>query len=225
MKKFFFVALVLLLVGAVTTSFSQVKLSFGPKLGIVMANATFDPDVPSSITKSSRTGFTGGAAFEVMFSGIPLGIEADLLYSMGGTILEGPIFDVGLPGPVTGKLTEKITFIEIPVLLKGKFPTASAISPYVYAGPSLGIVATSKSLAEPTNYTSQEIDTKETTSSTDLALVFGGGAEFKIESKVGLTFDVRYALGLTDMVKNPEAGESKVKTNGLSFMVGCLFTL
>jgi opacity protein-like surface antigen len=219
MKKFFFVALVLLLVGAVTTSFSQAKLSFGPKLGIVMANASFDPDVPAGVTKSSRTGFTGGAALEVMFSGIPLGIEADLLYTMGGTKLEAS------SGGVTGTQTEKLTFIEIPVLLKGKFATKSPVSPYVYAGPSLAFTASAKEVVEVTGYGSQETDVKDQIKSTNFSLVFGGGAEFQIESKVGLTFDVRYGLGLSDMAKDPDPGDPKIKTNGLSLMVGCLFTL
>jgi outer membrane protein W len=219
MKKFLFVAFVLLLVCAVTTSYSQVKMSFGPKLGIVMANASYDPDLPSAISKSSRTGFTGGAAFEMMFSKIPLGIEADLLYSMGGTVLEGTI------GTTKVTQTEKLTFIQIPVLLKGKFVTKSIVSPYVYAGPALAITASAKELEEATGYTSQETDIKDQTAGTDFSLVFGGGAEFQVESKVGVTFDIRYGLGLTDMVKNPSPGDSKVKTRGLSLMVGCLFTL
>jgi hypothetical protein len=66
---------------------------------------------------------------------------------------------------------------------------------------------------------------KDNTTSTDFALVFGGGAEFQIESKVGLTFDVRYGLGLTDMNKNPQPGDAKVKTRGLYFLVGAMFTL
>jgi outer membrane protein W len=207
------------LVCAVTTSYSQVKMSFGPKLGIVMANASYDPDLPSAISKSSRTGFTGGAAFEMMFSKIPLGIEADLLYSMGGTVLEGTI------GTTKVTQTEKLTFIQIPVLLKGKFVTKSIVSPYVYAGPALAITASAKELEEATGYTSQETDIKDQTAGTDFSLVFGGGAEFQVESKVGVTFDIRYGLGLTDMVKNPSPGDSKVKTRGLSLMVGCLFTL
>jgi outer membrane protein W len=219
MKRVFVIAIVVLLAGAMCVSYSQVKMSFGPKLGIVLANASFDPDLPSAVTKSSRTGFSGGAAFEVMFPDIPLGIEADLLYTMGGTVLEGTV------GTTKVTDTEKLTFIQIPVLLKGKFATKSIVSPYVYAGPALGITASAKELVEAPGYTSQETDVKDNTTGTDFSLVFGGGAEFKIESKVGLTFDVRYGLGLTDMNKNPQPGDSKVKTRGLSFLVGAMFTL
>lgn len=215
MKKLFFVALVLLLVGAVSTSLSQVKFSFGPKLGLNMASASFDPDWGSNVTKSSRTGFIGGAAFEVMFSGIPLGIEADLFYAMEGVKLEA----------TNEKLTEKLDVIQIPVLLKGKFPTGSPISPYVYFGPALGIVASANETYEVTGQGSQDTDVKDRTSGTDFQLVFGGGAEFKIESKVGLTFDVRYGLGLNDMTKNPTAESRKVKTRALSIMIGAMFGL
>ncbi len=223
MRKVLFV--VLLLVGAVTAAYSQVTMSFGPKLGLAIANESYNPDLQSSIDKSSRTGFTGGAAFEMMFSGIPLGIEADLFYTMGGTVLEGPVFANELGGPVTGTLTEKLTFIEIPVLLKGKFPTGTPVSPYVYAGPSLGFLAAAKDLQEPTGYLSDEVDGSSDYTSTDFSLVFGAGADFKIESKVAVTFDIRYGLGLTDMVKNPLPDQSTLKTNGLSFLIGCMFQL
>lgn len=219
MKKFYVIAVVLLLVAAVTTSFSQMKLAFGPKIGLVLANASFDPDLPSGITKSTRTGFAGGAAFEMMFSNVPLGIEADLFYAMGGNVLEATINNV--------KVTEtsKVDFIQIPILFKGKLPTNSIVTPYAFVGPALAFVATAKTVDEATGFQTTETDTKDQTTSMDFQLLFGAGADFQIERKVNLTFDFRYGLGLTDMVKNPGVGDPKIKTRGIYFLVGAMFTL
>ena len=211
MKKVLLVALVVLLVGAVSTSVAQVKVSLGPKLGLNLANVSFDPDPfgASGISKSSRTGFVGGAAIEMMFSGAPLALEADLFYMMGGCELSSR----GSTG------TWQVDAIQIPVLFKGKFPTPGIISPYVYAGPALAIVTTAKVKSG-----GDEEDIKDHISSTDFELVFGAGAEFKVESKIGVTFDVRYELGLTDMDKETP-GEPAIKSRGLMFMVGAMFYL
>ncbi len=215
MKKFALVLLVVLLIGAVSTSVSQVKMSFGPKIGLNLAGASFDPDYSSDITKSSHTGFMGGAAFEVMFSGIPLGIEANLFYAMGGVELSAP----------GEKLTWKIDEILIPVLLKGKFATGSPVSPYAYIGPALGFVTTSKQTYEATGQPTEEQDVSNNTSGTDFQFIFGGGAEFKVESMVAVTLDLRYGLGLTDLTKNQSVNGRSVKTHGFGILVGCMFTL
>ena len=209
MKKVIVFALVVLLVGAVSMSVAQVKISLGPKLGLNMANVSFDPDPFAGVTKSSRTGFVGGAAFEMMFSGVPLGIEADLFYAMGGCELSG--------GGTT--VTWQVDVIQIPVLFKGKFTTPGIISPYVYAGPALGFVTTAK-VKGP----GAEIDVKENITSTDFELLFGAGAELKVESKIGVTFDIRYGLGLNDMDKEAP-GDPAIKSRGLMLLVGAMFYL
>jgi opacity protein-like surface antigen len=221
MKKLMLLALVVLLVGAVSVSVAQVKFCLGPKVGLVMSNASFSPDLGAGITKSSRTGIAGGAAFEVMFSGVPLGIEADLFYAQGGTIVEQNITILGTTYNV--KSTEKFAFIQIPVLFKGKFATKSIVSPYVYAGPALGIVATAKDLTEAAGQ-SQETDIKDQVTSTDFQLLFGGGAEFNVAPKIGITADIRYGLGLTDLNKE-DPGNPSIKSSGLYFMVGAMIYL
>jgi opacity protein-like surface antigen len=186
-----------------------VKVSLGSKLGLNLANVSFDPDLGSGITKSSRTGFVGGAAFEMMFSGVPLGLEADLFYAMGGCELSSG----------GGSGTWQVDAIQIPVLFKGKFTTPGIVSPYVYAGPALALVTTAK-VKGPGG----EVDIKENITSTDFELLFGAGAEFNVASKVGLTFDVRYELGLTDMDKTTP-GDPAIKSRGLMLMVGAMFYL
>jgi opacity protein-like surface antigen len=165
-------------------------------------------------------GVVGGGTFLIMFSGIPLGIEADLLYMMSGTKLEA---DVNTPtGVVKLTQTEKVNFLQIPVLVVGKFTTKSIVSPYVYAGPALGFVLSAKTLLEAPGYESSETDTKSEVNTTDFALVFGGGAEFMIAKKIGLTADIRYSLGLSDLSKD-EA--TKVKSRNFMFFAGVLFHL
>ena len=212
--------LALLLILAVAFSSAQVKMAVGAKVGLNLGNVSYDPGLPSGITQSSRTGVVGGGTFLMMFSGVPLGVEADILYVMSGTKLEG---DVRTPtGVVKLTQTEKVSFLQIPVLLVGKFQTKSIVSPYVYAGPALGIVLSAKTLVEAPGYESSETDSKSEVNSTDFALVFGGGAEFMVAKKIGITADVRYSLGLSDLSKDEN---SKVKSRNFMFFAGVLFHL
>ena len=67
MKKIFVLILAAMLIVASSNIQAQTQVSFGARAGLNIANFSFDPDVATGVTKSSRTGFKFGGALEVGF--------------------------------------------------------------------------------------------------------------------------------------------------------------
>jgi hypothetical protein len=149
-------------------------------------------------------------------------IQIELMYAQKGSELEGQFFLDENGQPVNGKVKFNAAFLEIPILLKLKIPTPGALTPYLFAGPDIGILLSSNQEFEAPGF-SQEIDTKETSSSTDFVLDVGAGLGFGA-GPLELMFDVRYALGLSDLNDDP-ASSAKIKSTGIQIMVGALFGL
>jgi opacity protein-like surface antigen len=64
------------------------------------------------------------------------------------------------------------------------------------------------------------------TSATDFAIDFGGGVQFDVAPNMGLTFDARYSLGLSDLDKSavpPGEVDGTIKSRGFQIMLGVLF--
>ncbi len=211
---------------AIPGAFAQPNIGIGAKVGLNIANASFSPDLPAGITKSTRMGFMFGGVVEIGFAG-PLSIQAEPMYVQKGNVVEGPLFVDQTTGfPVTGKNTSKLALFEVPILLKAKFP-AGPVKPYVFAGPSIGFILSATETDEPQGFPSTDTDIKSTLNSTDFGLVFGAGAEFKVAPLVALTLDARYSLGLTDLSKGVpgEVTHTSVKTTGIQILAGVLFHL
>lgn len=223
MKALLVVALALLVA---LPAQSQSRFALGPRAALVLSNASYDPDLPSQYSKSSRTAFAFGLQVETAIAG-PMYAQVEVKYLQGGTIVDIS----GLVNPQTGqpfsaKITAKNVYFELPVLLKAKFLTGS-VRPFVLAGPSLGILLAAKTLIEAAGLGSSEEDAKDGTSSTNFSIVFGGGAEFMAAPKIGITAEARYLLGLSDVAKEVagETNHTKIKGRGFLFAVGALFYL
>ncbi|MDO8549041.1 MAG: porin family protein [Ignavibacteria bacterium] len=222
MKKALFTILTVSLLLS-SSSLAQFGFKIGPKAGINLANLSFDPDLQSGIEKSSKLGFKFGAAVELGF--IPMfAVQIEPMYVQKGAKVEGPIFVDQNNQPVNGSVTFNATFIEIPILLKLKIPTPGGISPYFFVGPDIGILLSSNQEFEAPGF-NQENDTKETTSSIDFVLDIGAGVGFSVGPIVVLTFDARYALGLSDLNDNPQNSNQSIKSTGIQILVGAMFGL
>ncbi|HEY6953385.1 MAG TPA: porin family protein [Bacteroidota bacterium] len=179
-------------------SYSQIGL--GIKGGVNFANVSGADAAPNSKT---RTGFAAGAYLEISLPML-FTIQPEILYSQKGFVADENFF--GTPVKVTGKLD----YLEIPVLVKYSFPVP-VVKPSLYAGPALGILLSAKAKAEA-NGQSAETDIKDQTTSTDFGIVFGASANIAI-----ITVDVRYTLGLTSLDKN---GSGKAYNRVFGIMVG-----
>lgn len=186
--------------GVLFTACSFAQIGLGIKGGVNFANLSGTDAPPNSKT---LMGFAAGGYLEIS---LPLlfTIQPEILYSQKGTTFDQGFFGVNI------KTTEKLNYLEIPVLVKYSFPVP-VLKPSLYAGPAMGILLSAKTKTETVGL-SREEDIKSQTTSTDFGLVVGASAHVAI-----ITLDVRYTSGLTTIDKN---GTTKGYNRVWSIMVG-----
>jgi hypothetical protein len=223
MKKFFPLFLLAILLIFISDIKAQTTFSLGARAGINFANASVDPEI-SKTNKSSRTGFKFGALAEIGF--IPmLALQIEPMYATGGTEITGPIQYTN-----NDKITYKLSYLEIPILLKVKIPIKkSSFVPYAFLGPNVAFIMSSKLLFEAPGVGSSETDMKDYSSSVSLGLDFGGGGSYKITPSTTVMLDVRYSLGLSNILndkgKQYFGNDQSIKPNGLQIVAGAMFEL
>lgn len=217
MKKIFVLILAAMLIVSSSNIQAQTHISVGARAGLNIANLTFDPDLASTVTKSSRTGFKFGGALQVEFAPM-FALQVEPMFATGGSEISGP----------GGKITFKASFIEVPILLKVNVPVAGSVTPYAFLGPNIAFIMSSKELAEITGFPSNEADIKDQTSSINFSLDFGAGAGFKVAPLTTILLDVRYSLGLANMLNDQgkqSTGYNSIKSTGFQIVAGVMFGL
>lgn len=221
MKKAFLLIMVL---AVMASSASAEGIRFGAKVGLSMANVT---DVPEEfgddIENTMRMGMIGG-----LFACVPLGenlsLQPELLYAMKGSTFEAEGEDI----------TGKFDYIELPVLIKFNIPMEGNFKPCIFAGPSVGMNVRAKGEASMMGM-SVDIDFKDATNTMDFGIVGGAGFGWAVGTGM-LTFDARYEMGLTKVIKGgdveisamgytetEELGEADSKNYNFAFMFGYAF--
>lgn len=185
---------------AVSTTGSSV---FGFKAGLNMASQSL------SLSKGVTRLDLGGFVTIPVSQSVTLQPEA--LYSMKGSKIQtsGTSF------------TYKLDYLDFPLLVKYAFPTSVSARPFVFAGPSLGILISAKGVYK---YGGDDMkgSIKPLYKSADLGLVFGGGLNLSRSMSV----DARYVMGLSNIASSlwEEAGAPpgfSIKNSAVSLMVGC----
>ena len=189
-------------------SFSSLaqETTFGVKAGVNFASA--GGDVSEEV--DGRTGFHVGGLAEIMFTE-KFGIQPELLYSMQGATSE-----YGESG-ITLKEELKLDYLNLPVLAKYKF----APGWNVHLGPQIGFLLNAESEIEASmdgETVTETEDIKNYISSVDYGL--SGGLGYELE--MGIFFDARYYLGLSDISDDNNADES-VQNNVIQLSVGYKF--
>lgn len=165
-KRFWVVAL---LVAFFIPASAQFK--FGPRVGIEVNSLHFDKSVFDS---ENRAGFTGGLQAEFTVPIIGIGADLSVMYVHRTSEWKRD-----------NDLETAKDYIEIPLNLKYKLnlPAISKIiAPYVFTGPSIAILASSKAVTEL-------VEAKKC----DFAWNFGIGVELVKHLQVGAS----YGMGLT----------------------------
>lgn len=139
-------------------------------------------------------------------------LQPEILYTQKGIIWEWEENDT------TIKWIQNLDYLEIPLLAKLLFPTRGMIKPNLFVGPFIGFNIGAKLKAEIDGSTSPEVDMKDAIKNIELGLVLGGGADLDL-AKSGITFDVRYTLGLSTF----DEYERDIKNAVISLMVGYSF--
>jgi hypothetical protein len=169
----------------------------GIKGGVNIANVGGD-DAPDGT--SSRTGFMGG-----------LFIGKNVSENIGFR-LEGLYVQKGAKGG-TPEVTEKLDYIEFPLLFVYTFPAGETLDFNLFAGPTFGFNMNAKV---------EDTDIGDQIKSFEFGAAIGAGIEHKMASGKGLGLDVRYSLGATSIAEDVTVGTETVspsiKNHGVGIM-------
>ncbi len=202
--KIILVAALMMITGI--TAYSQPSLSLGLEGGLNLANVSITP----SQTSNSRTGLIIGGVLDIGISR-NIGVTTGLRFTMKG-------FQVTNQG-VT--FTDKLNYLEVPALLKVKFPLTE-VKPYLVGGPVLGIrISASEEQSNGTQ--TADVDASSAYESIDFGLLFGGGLDFNVATKTDLFIQAGYGFGLSNIWK--QSTTVTVKNYGIQITGGVKFKL
>lgn len=231
MKKLFTILFAFALILSFSNIQAQTSISLGVKGGTNLGNLSLNPDAPSGFSKSGRTGFLFGGAFEVGFNKM-FALQVEPTFVTGGAKLSGKLsyyFQT-----LNVDITFKESYLSVPILFKVNVPVKGPIAPYAFVGPDIFFVLSSKEVDDITGFGSSEVDQKDNTNSVGFALDFGAGAKFSVEKNISLTLDVKYSLGLTNMLNDTGKQaiqatfgnkDQSIKPTGFMIAAGAMFNL
>lgn len=200
------ILLAVLLAVSTISVYSQPTLSLGLEGGLNLGNVSITP----SQTSNSRTGLIIGGVLDIGISR-NIGVTTGLRYTMKG-------FQITNGGAT---FTDKLNYLEVPALLKVKFPLTE-VKPYLVGGPVLGIrVSASEEQSNGTQ--TADVDASSAYESIDFGLLFGGGLDFNIANKTDLFIQAGYAFGLSNIWK--QTTTVTVKNYGIQITGGVKFKL
>ena len=200
------ILLAVLLAVSTISVYSQPTLSLGLEGGLNIGNVS----ITTSQTSNSRTGLIIGDVLDIGISR-NIGVTTGLRYTMKG-------FQITNGGAT---FTDKLNYLEVPALLKVKFPLTE-VKPYLVGGPVLGIrVSASEEQSNGTQ--TADVDASSAYESIDFGLLFGGGLDFNIANKTDLFIQAGYAFGLSNIWK--QTTTVTVKNYGIQITGGVKFKL
>lgn len=198
-----------------SSSYSQIP-SIGVKVGLSASNVsgyTTDTD--------SKTGFSAYLFTDLLnLPFISIGGEAG--YVQKGFNL--PVVTTDPMGNPTSSydITAKINYVNVALIGKLKLASKSGPTPYILAGPTIGVKAsTGSSSSGGTNPVDQEIETVlEGYKSTTYGGTFGIGLEVPAALILNIIAEARYNLDFGNSFEN---ANMKLKNKGFEFLIGVKF--
>ena len=170
-----------------------------------VANALLAPDLPPGFSKSSRTGFLGGAFAEARLSDT-FSVQVEAFYTQKG-------FEIS---SATGKATYRLDYVEVPLTAKATF-CSGPLRPYLFTGPAVGFRLSAKTETSQTSG-----DFTDFTRSTDLGVDVGAGVLYRLDGGAALLLEGRYSIGLVNVFDSGPAGGT-VNTRDLKILAGVKF--
>jgi hypothetical protein len=185
-------SLALALTLLVPAAAGAVGLEKGVKAGVNLSN--FRGAFAELADTKTKMGFTGGAF--VAFGFAPdLAIQVEGLYSMkGAKIVSQRVDDAG---NVRGTFDTfvKLSYLEVPVLLRGTLLRGSPVQPMYYLGPTVGFCLGGRQTLDGSDAVSVELGDLK---AVDLGLALGAGVGIKVGGRRLLT-ELRYNTGFADV--------------------------
>ena len=182
----------------------QAQWEFGGLVDFNLASLSVNP-ASSSENLSGRFGFGIGAVVDRPLTEVIILHVEPMFLQKGGTIETS-----------TFTLVYKVSYIELPIMIKYAFQINSSLMPYAMAGPSIGLLTSAK--YDDNDGTVQ--DEKDNTNGFDFGLGLGGGVSYP-HGNMTFFAETRYVFGLANI--NKESDESTVKNRGLQVILGVTF--
>ncbi|HPE57354.1 MAG TPA: porin family protein [Bacteroidales bacterium] len=213
----------ILMVAAIVFSFSSMaQLTYGPKLGLNLANVSGD-DVENN---SMLIGFNVGGVCNYGINDM-ISVQGELLFDVKGAKYEGE--------DENGDKKDyplKLSYINIPILAQAQF--GDEIKFYGELGPTIGLLmgASWDGESEYKVATGFDITTgqityetkkvKESYKGTDIGLAIGAGAKIPMSS-FGLVVGARYNMGLGSIAEDVADEKVDMKNGVISINIAVMF--
>ena len=158
----------------------------GIKLGATWGSLNTNDSV---FEAGAAGGFTGGAF--LTYNITPrLAIQPELIYVQKGTGDNNFFYGDGY----------NLGYLELPVLLKYNLSPDTRLVPSVFFGPAVSTLLSAEIYDDHFFGDDEVYDVKDGMKNVDFGLVFGGEVAFRSTRPVRFFFDVRYTLGLVNVV-------------------------
>ncbi len=181
----------------------------GIKVGLSMHSfGGDDKDIEKEGPPETRYGL-GAGGFLTFGLGPNLALQPEVLY-----VMKGARFEMG-----DDEVTLKFAYLDIPVLLKYRFPTTGGTRPNLFAGP-VGSIRLSADLQSVEDGAEEEWDYSALVKGFDFGLAVGGGLDFAMAGST-ITLDVRRTIALTEWPEWTDRGS--VRNEGWLVMAGVGF--
>jgi hypothetical protein len=198
------------------------KFTFGPRLGMIVANITETPPEWDD-DKEYRVGLSAGAFFDWSITEA-VSIQPEILYTRKGVMTN--LYD----GFVTLDADVYFDYIELPIVLKYTFRPGQALRPCLYAGPSFAYCLSAE--AELTAWIiSATVDFSSFANTTDFGAIVGAGLSYPL-GPGAITFDARFQRMFGNAILSGDfeingseqtISEDDFKHYGFAFLVGYAF--
>jgi hypothetical protein len=218
MKKFvlIIVILILLILSLVTRNFAEI----GIKNGINITDLHISIRIPYLKFQPGWTWLFG--VFYAFNLSKNAALQPEIFYTQKGGISKETFSGESIT------TNHKLSYIELPVLLKFKIPLESPTQPVFLLGPYAAYRLSAK--AVQTAFGGREnINLEKYTKKWDLGLILGAGLEFNFK-KIRLLLETRYSFGFTNIARDYQyvyyefnSGDS-IKNSSFSILLGVVLS-
>jgi opacity protein-like surface antigen len=167
---------------------------FGMKGGIAFSDIGVEN---GSVDFSNKTGFAGGISYGLRL-GENIALQPELLWIQ--------------KGGESGNADVTLSYLELPVLFRFEIPTGSVV-PFVVAGPYADFKIGDECSVQQANECLDE------PKSSDFGLALGAG--LRLSGETGITLEIRWDRGLTNINSVEEGFDAK--TRAVMLLVGLSF--
>ncbi len=202
MKKYpFGFVLVIMVIFLVYPIHAQVSLKKGFHAGLNIADLSGD-----DVLDNHESFKTANAGLFLQFKLLNLiALQPEINYTQRGAVFK--------EGSITN--TVKLDYVQIPVLLKIKFPILGILPTSIFGGPSIAFNTRAKVKTEGAG-SSFQVDIKDNIKDVETGAVAGVGLEFGM-----LMLDARYTVGLGTIDNSSD--NLDIKNRVISFNAGLIF--